>query len=126
SAWGVAPDEVEIKSGFAYPKSKPDKRISFEKLAKIACYEGSGAVILGRGHSAYGLEAIDFNTGTGNGGTSYSFTAQTVRLGVDMETGKIDVTDFYIAHDAGIPLHPVSVEAQNEGGAVQGLSQTIY
>jgi CO/xanthine dehydrogenase Mo-binding subunit len=100
--------------------------MSFEKLAKIACYEGSGAVILGRGHSAYGLEAIDFNTGTGNGGTSYSFTAQTVRLRVDMETGKIDVTDFTIAHDGGVPLHPVSVESQNEGGAVQGQSQAMY
>ena len=107
-------------------KSNPDKRISFEKLAKIACYEGSGAVILGRGHSAYGLEEIDFTTGTGNGGTSYSFTAQTVRLAVDMETGKTDVTDFTIAHDAGMPLHPVSVESQNEGGAVQGQSQAMY
>jgi len=126
SAWGVAPEEVEIRAGFAYPRSKPDKRISFEKLAKIACYEGSGAVILGRGHSSYGLEQIDFNTGTGNGGTSYSFTAQTVRLGVDRETGKVDVTDFTIAHDGGVPLHPVSVESQNEGGAVQGQSQAMY
>jgi len=125
-AWGIAPEEVEIRSGFAYPRSKPDRRISFEKLAKIACYEGSGAVVLGRGHSDYGLEEIDFNTGTGNGGTSYSFTAQTVRLAVDMDTGKIDVTDFTIAHDGGVPLHPVSVESQNEGGAVQGQSQAMY
>ena len=125
-AWGIAPEEVEIRSGFAYPRSKPDRRISFEKLAKIACYEGSGAVVLGRGHSDYGLEQIDFNSGTGNGGTSYSFTAQTVRLAVDMDTGKIDVTDFTIAHDGGVPLHPVSVESQNEGGAVQGQSQAMY
>ena len=34
--------------------------MSFEKLAKIACYEGSGAVILGKGHSSYGLEAARF------------------------------------------------------------------
>ena len=99
----------------------------FEKLAKIACYEGAGAVILGRGHSDYGVEELDFNSRHGRtGGTSYSFTAQTVRLGVDMETGKIDVTDFTIAHDGGIPLHPVSVEGQNEGGAVQGMGQAIY
>jgi CO/xanthine dehydrogenase Mo-binding subunit len=126
SVWGVSPEEIEIKAGFAYLKAKPEKRMSFEKLAKIACYEGSGAVILGRGHSQYGLEAIDFNSGTGNGGTSYSFTAQTVRLGVDVETGKVDVTNFTIAHDAGVPLHPVSVETQNEGGAVQGQSQAMY
>ena len=125
-AWSVRPEEIAIKDGFAFLEKTPEKRISFEKLSKIACYEGSGAVILGRGHSAYGLEEIDFNRGTGNGGTSYSFTAQTVRLGVDMETGKIDVTDFTIAHDGGLPLHPVSVESQNEGGAVQALGQSIY
>lgn len=126
AAWGAEPEDIEIKNGYAFLKSNPDKRISFEKLAKIACYEGSGSVILGRGHSSYGLEVIDFNRGTGNGGTSYSFTVQTARIGVNMETGKIDVADFTIAHDAGVPLHPVSVESQNEGGAVQGLGQAIY
>jgi CO/xanthine dehydrogenase Mo-binding subunit len=126
NAWKCAPEEMEIRDGVVFLKANPEKRMSFEKLAKIACYEGAGAVILGRGHSSYGLEEIDFNRGTGNGGTSYSFTAQTARLGVDMETGKVDVTDFMIAHDAGVPLHPVSVESQNEGGAIQGLSQTLY
>jgi 4-hydroxybenzoyl-CoA reductase alpha subunit len=125
-AWNVPPEDIEIRGGFAFLKSNPERRMSFEKVAKIVCYEGSGAVILGRGHSSYGLEVINFNAGTGNGGTSYSFTAQTARLGVDMETGKVDVTDFTIAHDAGVPLHPVSVESQNEGGAIQGLSQSLY
>jgi 4-hydroxybenzoyl-CoA reductase subunit alpha len=125
-AWDVKPEEILIRDGVVSLKTDPARRMSFEKLAKIASYEGSGAVILGTGYSSYGTEELDFDTGTGNGGTSYSFTAQTVRLGVDMETGKIDVTDFFIAHDAGVPLHPVSVESQNEGGAVQGLSQAIY
>ena len=124
--WGVKAEEIEVRNGTAFLMTNPDKRISFEKLAKIACYEGSGSVILGKGHSSYGLGQIDFNAGTGNGGTSYSFTAQTVRLGVDMETGKIDVTNFTLAHDAGFPLHPISVESQIEGGAVQGLSQAVY
>jgi CO/xanthine dehydrogenase Mo-binding subunit len=124
--WGVNADEIEVRNGTASLKANPDKRMSFEKLAKIACYEGSGSVILGKGHSSYGLGQIDFNAGTGNGGTSYSFTAQSVRLGVDMETGKIDVTDFTLAHDAGVALHPISVESQIEGGAIQGMSQAVY
>ena len=123
----MKPDEIEITNGIVSLKTNPDRRMSFEKLAKIACYEGAGAVILGRGHSDYGVEEhLDFNNGTGEGGINFSFTSQTVRLGVDMETGKLDVTDFTIAHDGGFPLHPVSVESQNEGGAVQGLGQAIY
>ena len=65
-------------------------------------------------------------TAPGREDINFSFTAQTVRLAVDMETGKIDVKDFIIAHDGGFPLHPMSVEGQNEGGAVQGLGQAIY
>jgi 4-hydroxybenzoyl-CoA reductase subunit alpha len=126
SSWGVKADELEIRDGFLFLKNNPAKRMPFEKLAKLACYEGSGAVIIGRGFSGYGIEPLDFNTGYGNGGTSYSFTAQTVQLGVDLETGKTDVCDFTIAHDCGRPLHPVSVETQNEGGAVQGMGQAIY
>jgi 4-hydroxybenzoyl-CoA reductase subunit alpha len=126
AAWKIQPDELEIKNGFIFYKNNPEKRMPFEKLAKLACYGGSGAVIIGRGYSEYGIEPLDFNTGYGNGGTSYSFTVQTVRLGVDLETGKTDVTDFTIAHDCGRPLHPVSVETQNEGGAVQGMGQAIY
>jgi 4-hydroxybenzoyl-CoA reductase subunit alpha len=126
-AWGVTPEEIDIKKGTAFLKEKPERIMSFEKLAKIACYQGAGAVIIGRGHSDYGVdEPLDFDNGTGEGGINFSFTAQTVRLGVDLETGKIDVTDFTIAHDSGFPLHPVSVEGQNEGGAVQGLGQSVY
>src|SRR5208337_2484843 len=28
AVWGVAPNEVEIRGGFAYPRANPDKRIS--------------------------------------------------------------------------------------------------
>ncbi len=125
-AWNIASEDLEIKNGMLFLKNNPDKRISFEKLAKIACYGGSGAVIIGTGYSSYGLEPLDFTTGRGNGGTSYSFTVQTARLGVDLETGKVHVTDFTIAHDCGRPLNPISVESQNEGGAIQGMGQALY
>lgn len=125
-AWKVNPDDIEIKDGVAYLKSDPKRAISFEQLAKIASYSGSGAVIIGRGYSSYGLEPLDFMKGTGNAGTSYSFTAQLTRLGVDMETGIVTVKDFEIAHDCGRPLNPIGAEGQNEGGAVQGMGQAIY
>jgi CO/xanthine dehydrogenase Mo-binding subunit len=124
--WAVAPEDVEIKEGNVSVKKDPEKTMPFSRLARIACYSGSGAVIIGKGYSGYGLEPLDFNTGIGNGGTSYSFTAQLAKVGVDMETGKVKVTDFVIAHDAGRPLNPIGAEGQNEGGAIQGLGQTIY
>jgi 4-hydroxybenzoyl-CoA reductase alpha subunit len=124
--WGVKPEDIEIKEGIVSVEKDSEKTMPFSRLARIACYSGSGAVIIGKGYSGYGLEPLDFNTGIGNGGTSYSFTAQLAKVGVDMETGKVQVTDFVIAHDAGRPLNPIGAEGQNEGGAIQGLGQTIY
>jgi len=124
--WQVKPEDVAIKDGEASVKSDPEKRMPFSKLARIACYSGTGAVILGSGYSSYGIGPLDLTSGTGNGGTSYSFTAQTTRVGVDMETGKITVTDFTLASDCGRLLSPITAEGQIEGGAIQGLGQTIY
>ena len=124
--WGVKPEEIDVRNSIVSLKSNPSRQISFEQLAKIASYSGSGAVIIGKGYSSYGLEPLDFNAGTGNAGTSFSFTAQATRAGVDLETGHLTVTDFVIAHDCGRPLNPIGAEGQNEGGAVQGMGQAIY
>jgi len=124
--WQVKPEEVEIREGQVFVKSDRQKNMPFSKLAKIACYSGTGAVILGTGYSSYGIEPLDLTTGIGNGGTSYSFTSQSARVGIDMETGKITITDFVIASDCGRLLSPITAEGQIEGGAVQGLGQTVY
>jgi 4-hydroxybenzoyl-CoA reductase alpha subunit len=124
--WGVKPEDIEIKLGEVQVKPEPEKRMPFSKLARIACYSGTGAVILGTGYSSYGVGPLDLTNGIGNGGTSYSFTAQTARVGVDTETGKITATDFTLASDCGRLLSPILAEGQIEGGAVQGLGQTLY
>jgi 4-hydroxybenzoyl-CoA reductase subunit alpha len=107
-------------------KGSPEKAMPFQKLVQIACYSGSGAVIVGKGYSQYGIEVLDFDKGIGNSGTSYSFTSQLSEVDVDLETGFVKCTDMVIAHDCGRPLNPINVEAQNEGAAVQGLGQTLY
>ena len=124
--WQVKPEEVEIREGQVFIKSDRQKSMPFSRLARIACYSGTGAVILGTGYSSYGIEPLDLTTGIGNGGTSYSFTSQSARVGIDMETGKITITDFVIASDCGRLLSPITAEGQIEGGAVQGLGQTLY
>jgi 4-hydroxybenzoyl-CoA reductase alpha subunit len=124
--WQVEPEDVEIREGKVFVISDPEKSMPFYRLARIACYSGTGAVILGTGYSSYGVEPLDLDRGIGNGGTSYSFTAQTAMVGVDMETGKITVTDFVIASDCGRLLSPIAAEGQIEGGAIQGMGQTLY
>jgi 4-hydroxybenzoyl-CoA reductase alpha subunit len=124
--WQVEPEDIDIRQGKVFVASDPEKSMPFGKLARIACYSGTGAVILGTGYSSYGVEPLDLNSGIGNGGTSYSFTAQTAKVGVDVETGEITVADFVIASDCGRLLSPLAAEGQIEGGAIQGMGQTLY
>jgi 4-hydroxybenzoyl-CoA reductase alpha subunit len=124
--WQVKPEDIEIRLGEVSVKSDPTKKMPFGKLARIACYSGTGAVILGTGYSDYGIEYLDLTNGIGNGACSYSFTAHTARVGVDMETGKIITTGFTLASDCGRLLSPIQAEGQIEGGAVQGLGQALY
>jgi 4-hydroxybenzoyl-CoA reductase alpha subunit len=124
--WEADPEDIVFKGGQVYVKGSADRAMAFQKLAQIACYSGSGAVIVGKGYSEYGIEVLDFDRGEGNSGTSYSFTSQLSEVDVDLETGFVKCTDMVIAHDCGRPLNPINVEAQNQGAAVQGLGQTLY
>jgi 4-hydroxybenzoyl-CoA reductase alpha subunit len=124
--WEANPEDIIFKNRQIYVQGSPQKSMSFDKLAKIACYSGTGAVIMGKGYSDYGLEVYDFDKGLGNCGTSYSFTSQLSEVDVDMETGFVKCTDMIIAHDCGRPLNPINVESQNQGAAIQGLGQALY
>jgi 4-hydroxybenzoyl-CoA reductase alpha subunit len=124
--WEADPNDIVFKNGQVYVKGSPNRSMSFENLAKSASYSGSGAVILGKGYSQYGIDPLDFDRGEGNAGTAYSFTSQISEVDVDLETGFVKCTNMIIAHDCGKPLNPINVEAQNQGAAVQGLGQTLY
>ncbi len=124
--WEADPGDIVFKDNRVSVKGSPDIGMPFDKLAKIACYSGPGAVIIGKGYSDYGIDVLDFEKGIGNCGTSYSFTSQLTGVDVDLETGVVKCREMLIAHDCGRPLNPINVEAQNQGAAVQGLGQAIY
>jgi 4-hydroxybenzoyl-CoA reductase alpha subunit len=124
--WEVKPEDIEMRERRVFVKSDPRRNMTFEKLAKTACYSGTGSVVLGTGYSHYGLEPLDIFQGIGNNGVSYGFAAQSARVGVDLETGQITAGNFTIASDCGRLLCPIQAESQIEGAAIQGLGQTIY
>lgn len=126
SIWKKRSEDIIFKDGQVYVKDSPDRSMSFRKLSQIACYEGSGAVVIGKGYSGYGIEELDFDKGIGNAGTSYSFTSQLTEVDVDMETGFVKCGRMVVAHDCGRPLNPVNVESQSQGAVVQGMGQTMY
>jgi 4-hydroxybenzoyl-CoA reductase subunit alpha len=56
---------------------------------------------------------------------SYSYSAQTVEVSVDTETGQYTVERIVAAHDCGRALNPLTVEGQVEGSVYMGLGQAV-
>jgi carbon-monoxide dehydrogenase large subunit len=44
---------------------------------------------------------------------------------VDIETGRIEIQKYVVAHDCGVVINPMLVEGQVTGGAVQGLGGAL-
>lgn len=57
---------------------------------------------------------------------SYVFSTGACHVNVDMETGKVDIDEFFFAHDCGRALNKRAVEAQLEGSIYSGLGYAMY
>lgn len=71
-------------------------------------------------HGAVTASASMNVTGAGPG-----FGLHIVDLKVDKETGRTDITRYTVVEDAGKAIHPLQVEGQYQGGAVQGIGWAL-
>lgn len=67
----------------------------------------------------------EYRGGTIGASPVYSFTAHVAEMEVDEETGFVDVTNIWVAHDCGRALNPVLVEGQMEGSAYMGFGEAL-
>ncbi len=49
-----------------------------------------------------------------------------VVVGVDVETGQVEILRYVVAHDCGRPVNPTVVDGQVRGGVMQGIGGALY
>ena len=59
--------------------------------------------------------------GQGTPYATYAFAAQMAEVEVDIETGGVKVTGYWIAHDCGVVINPLVVQGQVQGGLAHGI-----
>ena len=111
--WDVPEDGVVFEDGQCRPSSSNVGEFEPLTIAEIAAKTSvsHGAI---SGHSEMNV------TGEGPG-----FGVHIVDLVVDRETGRVDVKRYTVIEDAGKAIHPLQVEGQYQGGAVQGVGWAL-
>src|SRR6266446_3982344 len=111
--WGVPEDAVTFEDGYCKPAGANVGTFEPLSIAQIAAKTMAmhGAIA---GHSEMNV------TGAGPG-----FGLHIVDVDVDQETGRADIKRYTVVEDAGKAIHPLQVEGQYQGGAVQGIGWAL-
>jgi CO/xanthine dehydrogenase Mo-binding subunit len=111
--WNVPEDGIVFEDGQCRPASSNVGEFEPLTIAQIAAKTSvsHGAI---SGHSEMNV------TGEGPG-----FGVHIVDLTVDKETGRVDIKRYTVVEDAGKAIHPLQVEGQYQGGAVQGVGWAL-
>jgi CO/xanthine dehydrogenase Mo-binding subunit len=109
----ASPNDLDIVDGQVRVAGAPGRSVTLARVAQATTAYGSRLPpIEGTGRVAISDQAP-------------MFTAHIVRLRVDRETGGWTVTAYAVIQDVGRALNPAEIEAQIQGGVLQGLGRAL-
>ncbi|APC09365.1 xanthine dehydrogenase family protein molybdopterin-binding subunit [Neomoorella thermoacetica] len=125
----VKPEELEIKEGRVFIKTRPEKGLPIGQLAVGYTYpDGKTAndPIIGRATFApRGLTYPDPETGQGNCAADWTYGCQGAEIEVDLRTGEIEVLKLVTAIDPGRVINPLTARGQLTGAMVQAMGSAL-
>jgi len=130
--WDEDPDDLDIRDGevisYKSEESLPLENLVVYGLPLPDDQGWIGGPIIGRGKfmPTY-VTSLDPETGQGKRAVvHYTTGAEAVELEVDTETGQVEIVRVAGAFDVGKAINPEMIQAQIEGGVVQGLSSVLF
>jgi CO/xanthine dehydrogenase Mo-binding subunit len=100
-----------------------ENRVGFDELVSECVRRG--ITLREEGRAFKPLPAWDSRAGRGDLAPSYAFAAHVAEVEVDTETGKVDVVNYFAAHDSGAVVSREQYESQIVGGVAQGLGYAL-
>jgi carbon-monoxide dehydrogenase large subunit len=70
-----------------------------------------------------GLEARDLHDPTD---ISYAYASHAVAVAVDLDTARVSLEGYWVAHDSGVLVNPMIVDGQVMGGIAQGIGIGLH
>lgn len=106
----ATPADLDVREGRVFVKERPEIGLDVAEVAYAAIYD-------------FGTEGSQIAANGSYLSTSHhpNHQAAFAEVEVDTETGVVSIVNYTVAHDIGRTINPQLVEAQLEGGAVQGF-----
>lgn len=122
----TAPDNLDLKDSIVFVSGAADKAVPFSQIG-AASYAQNQEVLTGIGYYDGPEIAPDFDPKSyyAYPGPAMSFATHLAEVEVDPETGRVELINFYAAHDSGKIINPLMAEGQIEGGAVMGFGWAL-
>ncbi len=114
-------EELDMEESVIWVKADPTKTMTLKEMIpeipRTPDYSpyGNFPVVVGYG-----------STGPVPDVSAASWGAYVFEVDVDIDTGLVDVVNAWSSQDCGRPLNPMVVQAQSEGGIVEGIDMALY
>jgi len=115
-------NEVNIEDDTVH-NTRNQESIPFEELTNYVYLSNRPMDVLGWWHVPK-LE-YDAVNGIGEAYFTYSYATHIAKVQVDTLTGLVNVEKIWASHDVGRVINPAGLEAQIEGGSVQGIGWAL-
>ncbi|MGQ0590865.1 MAG: xanthine dehydrogenase family protein molybdopterin-binding subunit, partial [Sphingosinicella sp.] len=112
--------DLELEAGAVRVKGIPGKSIALAEIARRLT--GQIAVPNPAGFTP-GLESTAYHAVER---PVYANGTNIAIVEIDPETGRVDVVDYFVAHDCGTVINPQLVDGQIVGGVAHGISNVLF
>lgn len=114
----VSRDDLELATGRVQVKGDPASGLAIEDIAQLAWLGWQ----LPEGESP-DLECKFVHDPAS---ISYPYATHAAAVSVHLDTGRVTVDDYWVAHDSGVVVNPMIVDGQIMGGVAQGLGIALF
>ncbi|HMH52793.1 MAG TPA: xanthine dehydrogenase family protein molybdopterin-binding subunit [Candidatus Acidoferrum sp.] len=114
----ASPADVEIEDGQAFVRGAPDSAVPLANViqASIPTFARPGVASPDFEASAYHHVPT----------VTWASAVHVAQVEVDVETGRVTLLKYLVAHDCGKVINPPIVEGQIHGGVAQGVGGALY
>jgi len=120
----IAPQDVALADGYAFPKGAPARRVAYAQIFRGHFGMGVGS-LMGRG--LFKTDGgLDPETGQGKASAFWFSGAGACEVEVDTETGAVTVLKYVGVVNAGKVINPLLAKGQIEGSIVCALGHTFF